>query len=160
MQLYYSQTPNPRKACAVARHCGADVEYIHVDLAKGEHKQPAYLAINPNGKTPALADGDLHFWEAHAIMAYVAYKAGSDLWPSDPVAQIEVTCVCFYLSRAHDILRRAHEILRLAHELLSLAHDILSRAYEILCRAHEILSRAHEILSRAHEIINSCARHN
>ena len=90
MQLYYSQTPNPRKACAVAKYCDANVAYIHVDLAKGEHKSPAYLAINPNGKVPALADGDLHFWEAHAIMAYVAHKAGSDLWPDDPVHQIEV----------------------------------------------------------------------
>jgi glutathione S-transferase len=90
MQLYFAKTPNPRKACAVARHTGADVEFVHVDLTRGEHKQPAYLAINPNGKVPALADGDLHLWEAHAIMAYVALKAGSDLWPDDPVEQIEV----------------------------------------------------------------------
>jgi len=90
MQLYYSQTPNPRKACAVAKYCGLDLDYIHVDLGKGEHKQPAYLAINPNGKVPALADGDLHFWEANAIMAYIAHKAGSDVWPTDAVEQIEV----------------------------------------------------------------------
>ncbi|MCP4315792.1 MAG: glutathione S-transferase family protein [Hyphomicrobiales bacterium] len=90
MKLYYSETPNPRKACAVAKHTGANVEYVHVELARGEHKQPAYLAVNPNGKVPALADGDTHLWEAHAIMAYVAYKAGSDLWPQDPIEQIEV----------------------------------------------------------------------
>ena len=90
MKLYYSETPNPRKACAVAKHTGAPVEFVLVELARGEHKSPPYLAINPNGKTPALADGDIHLWEAHAIMAYVSHKAGSDLWPSDPVEQIEV----------------------------------------------------------------------
>ena len=32
----------------------------------------------------------MHLWEAHAIMAYLALKSGSDLWPDDPVLQIEV----------------------------------------------------------------------
>ena len=40
----------------------------------------------------------------------------------------EVTCVCFYLSCAHDILSRAHELLSRAHELLSRAHDIISQS--------------------------------
>ena len=31
----------------------------------------------------------------------------------------EVTCVCFYLSRAHDILSRAHELISRTHEILS-----------------------------------------
>ncbi|WP_136658153.1 glutathione S-transferase family protein [Nitratireductor sp. XY-223] len=90
MKLYYSETPNPRKPCAVAKHVNAPVEFVRVELAKGEHKTPAYLAVNPNGKTPALADGDVHLWEAHAIMAYLALKSGSDLWPDNPVLQIEV----------------------------------------------------------------------
>jgi glutathione S-transferase len=83
MKLYYAETINPRKACAVARHLNVPVEFVRVDLAKGEHKTPDYLAINPNGKVPTLSDGDTHVWEANAIMCYLARKAGSDLWPSD-----------------------------------------------------------------------------
>jgi glutathione S-transferase len=90
MRLYYSETPNPRKVCAVAKYLNSPVEYVRIELSKGEHKQPDYLAVNPNGKTPALEDGDVKLWEAHAIMAYLAQKAGSDLWPDDPVEQIEV----------------------------------------------------------------------
>ena len=90
MQLYYFETPNTRKPCAVARHLDAPVDFIHVDLAKGEHKAPEFLAINPNGKVPALRDGDTHLWESAAIMCYLAQKAGSDLWPSDPARQIDV----------------------------------------------------------------------
>lgn len=83
MKLYYFETINGQKACAVARHLALPVEFVRIDLAKGEQKSPDYLAINPNGKIPALADGDLKLWEADAIMCHLARKAGSDLWPAD-----------------------------------------------------------------------------
>jgi glutathione S-transferase len=90
MKLYYFDTINPQKACAVARHLNSPVEFIHVDMRKGEHKTPAFLAINPNGKVPAFSDGDFKLWEANAIMCYLAQKAGSDLWPRDERGQIEL----------------------------------------------------------------------
>lgn len=90
MKLYYFQTPNAQKPCAVAKHVGSPVEFVHIDLAKGENKTPDFLAINPNGKIPALEDGDTRLWESHAIMCYLAQKAGSDLWPNDPAAQIDI----------------------------------------------------------------------
>ena len=83
MKLYYYETLNPQKACAVAKYLGSPVELVRVDLAKGENRQPEFLAINPNGKVPALTDGQVKLWEADAIMAYLARKAGSDLLPSD-----------------------------------------------------------------------------
>lgn len=91
MKLYYFETINPQKACAVARYLNSPVEFVRTDLAKGEHKTPGYLAINPNGKVPALVDGDLKLWEANAIMCYLAQKAGSELWPRDAHRQIELT---------------------------------------------------------------------
>ena len=89
MKLYYFETLNPRKACAVARYLGSPVEFVRIDLAKGEHKRPEFLAINPNGKVPAFADGDTKLWEADAIMAYLAKVEGSDLFP-DGNRQIEM----------------------------------------------------------------------
>ena len=83
MKLYYAEVLNPQKACAVARHLNSPVEFVAVDLARGEQRQPDFLAINPNGKVPALTDGDRSLWESNAIMAYLAEKAGSDLWPHD-----------------------------------------------------------------------------
>ena len=90
MKLYYADTLNPRKACAVARYLNSPVDFVHIDMRKGEHKTPAFLAINPNGKVPAFSDGDLKLWEANAIMCYLAQKAGSDLWPRDERGQIEL----------------------------------------------------------------------
>ena len=90
MKLYYAETMNPRKACAVAKYLGSPVEYLRVDLSRGEHRKPEFLALNPNGKVPLLIDGDMHLWESTAIMAHLAVKAGSDLWPSDAASQVEV----------------------------------------------------------------------
>ena len=83
MKLYYSDTLNPRKACAVARHLNAPVDFVWVSLPKGEHKTPEFLAMNPNGKVPVLAHDGGTLWESNAIMGFLARAAGSDLWPSD-----------------------------------------------------------------------------
>ena len=83
MRLYYFETSNPRKACAVARHLALDVEYVRVDLDKLENRDPAYLAVNPNGKVPTLVDGDLILWESDVIMCHMARSVGSDLFPED-----------------------------------------------------------------------------
>jgi glutathione S-transferase len=89
MRLYYAETTNPRKACAVAKYLNAPVEFVHVDLGKGENRTPEFLALNPNGKVPVLETGAGSLWESNAIMCYLARIAGSDLWPSDN-RQIEV----------------------------------------------------------------------
>ncbi len=90
MKLYFADTMNPRKACAAARYLDAPVEFVPVDLGRGEHKRPDFLALNPNGKVPLLVDGDYRLWEANAIMAYLARKAGSDFLPTDDTRLIEV----------------------------------------------------------------------
>jgi len=51
-----------------------DFEATTVNLLAGEHRQPAFLAINPAGKIPALVDGDLVLTESVAIAVYLADK--------------------------------------------------------------------------------------
>ncbi|KAK9805584.1 hypothetical protein WJX72_006460 [[Myrmecia] bisecta] len=53
-----------------------DYEPVHVDLAKKEHKSPAFLQINPLGKLPALVDGDFKLYESGALLLYLADKYG------------------------------------------------------------------------------------
>ncbi|HET9817802.1 MAG TPA: glutathione S-transferase family protein [Rhodanobacteraceae bacterium] len=89
MKLYWSDVLSPRKACAVAKYLESPVDYEYVDLGRGEHKTPEYLAMNPNGKVPTLVDGDRLLWEADAIMCHLAARCDSDLWPTD-ARQIEV----------------------------------------------------------------------
>jgi glutathione S-transferase len=53
---------------------GVDFEAVTVNLAAGEHRQPAFLKINPAGKVPALVDGNLVLTESVAIVLYLADK--------------------------------------------------------------------------------------
>jgi glutathione S-transferase len=83
MKLYYAETLAPRKVCAVVKYLGLPMEYVFLDLKKGEQTAPSYLAINPNGKVPCLVDGDKSLWEADAILCHLAQRAESGLWPMD-----------------------------------------------------------------------------
>lgn len=52
----------------------------------GHLDDPAYLAMNPNGKIPTLVDGNFVLWESNAILRYLAMEYGpsSLLYPADP----------------------------------------------------------------------------
>lgn len=89
MKLYYSDVLSAQKACAAAKYLKSPVEYVYLDLVKGEQKSPAYLAINPNGKVPTLVDATRIIWEADAVMCELAAQAGSSLWPND-ARQIDI----------------------------------------------------------------------
>ncbi|MFI5034521.1 MAG: glutathione S-transferase family protein [Reyranellales bacterium] len=91
MKLYYFDVLSPRKACAVAKYLKLPIEYITVDLTKGEQRAPGYLALNPSAKVPTLVDGAEIIREADAIICYMSDKASAGLWPHDPRRQIDVT---------------------------------------------------------------------
>lgn len=66
-------------------------ELIFVDLAKGEQKQPAYLAINSFGQVPAIDDDGVVLADSNAILVYLAHKYGHGRWlPTDPVGAARV----------------------------------------------------------------------
>ena len=61
------------------------IDYEHVPTHYGaEAKTPEYLAINPNGRVPALVDGDLRLFESTAINLYLTKTYAPALYPSDP----------------------------------------------------------------------------
>src|SRR6516165_2557527 len=86
MQLYHFPSPNPQKVTFALKELGLDCEIVPVDLGKGEHRQPAFLAVNPFGRVPVLVDGGLTLPESHAIIAYLGEKTGR-LWPASPVGR-------------------------------------------------------------------------
>lgn len=91
MRLHdFAFSPNCRKVRALAYELGIQLEFVPVDLPRGAHRTPAFLAINPNGRVPVLVDGELVLWESNAILRYLAGKAGSALVPTDPRAVAEV----------------------------------------------------------------------
>ena len=92
MKLHgFPPSPNTWQVRALAAHIGVPLEFELVDLPKGAARTPAFLAINPTGRTPALVDGDFKLWETLAIMQYIAGKKSSALWPNDPRTRADIT---------------------------------------------------------------------
>jgi glutathione S-transferase len=82
MKLYSNPlSPNCRKVHALVKNFGLELEVETVDLRAGAQRQPWYLAINPNGKVPSLIDGDKTIWESNAILAYLAGRQDTSVWP-------------------------------------------------------------------------------
>ncbi|MGQ9864897.1 MAG: glutathione S-transferase family protein [Pseudanabaenaceae cyanobacterium] len=71
---------NPRSRSNIVRwyleERGLDYDQKLIDLAAGEHLQPAYQQIHPFRKLPALADEGFIVWESGAILLYLAEKTG------------------------------------------------------------------------------------
>ena len=59
---------------AVLEEIGCPYELVKVDIAKGEHRRPAYVKLNPNGRVPTLIDGEKVMFEAAAIVLYLIEK--------------------------------------------------------------------------------------
>ncbi|MBM3540917.1 MAG: glutathione S-transferase family protein [Alphaproteobacteria bacterium] len=88
--LTFPPSTNTRKVQLVAHTLGLPLEIAMVDLTKGEHRRPDFLALNPNGKIPVLVDGKTVLWESSAIMIHIAEKRPNALWPADPAARIDI----------------------------------------------------------------------
>jgi GSH-dependent disulfide-bond oxidoreductase len=87
IDLYTAPTPNGWKASITLEELGLPYTVRPIDLAKNVQKEPWFLAINPNGRIPAIVDraaGDFAVFESGAIMLYLCDKDGSGkLLPRD-----------------------------------------------------------------------------
>jgi GST-like protein len=89
IRLYYHPTPNPAKIALFLEETGLLYEMFPVDTSKGEQHLPAFRAINPNGKVPAIVDTDgpegkeVRVFDSTAILLYLAEKTGKLLGSRD-----------------------------------------------------------------------------
>ena len=82
IRFYFNLAPNPIKVALMLEELGAPYEAVPVDTAKGEQHAPAFRAINPNGKVPAIIDTEgpggreARVFDSSAILLYLGEKAG------------------------------------------------------------------------------------
>src|SRR5688572_21706160 len=93
IDLYTWTTPNGRKVSVLLEELGEKYDVFPINLAEGTQKKPEFLAINPNGKIPAIVDhdakgGPLSVFESGAIMIHLAEKHGRFL-SDEPRARAE-----------------------------------------------------------------------
>jgi glutathione S-transferase len=74
MKLYGSPRTRSDRVAWMLHELGVEHEFVEIDFAKGDHRSPEYLALNPNGKVPVLVDGELVLYESAAICLYLAEK--------------------------------------------------------------------------------------
>jgi len=122
IDLYTWSTSNGRKASIMLEELGADYTVHPIHIGKGDQFTPEYLAINPNGKIPAIVDSDgpggapIAVFESGAILIYLAEKYGQFL-PTEPVARMEVIqWLMFQMGGIGPIFGQVHHFLRAAKE--------------------------------------------
>jgi glutathione S-transferase len=73
-KLTFYHSPNTRSSgtFVLLEELGAEFELKPINMKAGEQRQPAYLAVNPMGKVPALTHGDALITEQVAIFLYLA----------------------------------------------------------------------------------------
>jgi glutathione S-transferase len=106
IDLYAAGTSNGMRARIALEECGLKYNWHPIDLTKGEHKTPQYLALNPMGQIPVIVDNEgpggkkITLSQSSAIMMYCAEKAGKFI-PKDAgqrAAMLEA-----YMSASTDI---------------------------------------------------------
>lgn len=82
IRFYFHPTPNPAKVALFLHEAQLTYELVPVDTSKGEQHAPAFRAVNPNGKVPAIVDTDgpggaeVRVFDSSAILLYLGDKTG------------------------------------------------------------------------------------
>jgi GST-like protein len=101
IQLYSLPTPNGVKVSIMLEELGLAYEPHRIDIMKNENQIPEFLALNPNGKIPAIIDPDgpdgrpIGLFESGAILLYLADKTGRFI-PTDPHGRWETIQWVFF----------------------------------------------------------------
>lgn len=111
IDLYTDSSPNGFKATIALEELALPYRLHHVRIEDGDHRQPAFLALNPHGRIPVITDDEtgITLFESAAILLYLADKTGK-LLPQDTKARWEaIKWLQFHTSSIGPILgQRVH----------------------------------------------------
>jgi GST-like protein len=154
IDLYTWSTPNGRKVSIMLEELGLPYAVHPVDIGKGEQFAPAFLAVSPNNKIPAIVDRDgpggedFAVFESGAILVYLAQKAGSPLLPMEPRACSEtLQWLMFQMGGLGPMLGQAHHFRRFAPEKIPYAIERYSKEAERLYGVMDRRLEGHEWLA-------------
>lgn len=141
IELYTSPTPNGWKASVSLEEMGLPYEVKAIDLSSGDQKKPDFLALNPNGRIPAIVDRDsdnLTVFESGAIMIYLAEKSGRFM-PTDTAGRMNVIqWLMFQMGGVGPMMGQANVFFRYMEEKIPTA---ISRYQNEGRRLFEVLNR-------------------
>ena len=144
IKLYTAATPNGRKVSIFLEEAGLAYATHAMDIHKGDTFDPAFQAVNPNAKIPAIIDPDgpqgapFTLWESGAILIYLAEKTQKFI-PTDPISRYQcLQWLMFQMSGVGPIMGQTHHFLRFAKEDVPYAksryHGETKRIYGVMDR--------------------------
>jgi GST-like protein len=122
IELYTWGTPNGRKVSIMLEECALPYNVHRIDIGKGDQHSPAFLAICPNGKIPAIVDTEgpdgrpMPLFESGAILVYLAGKAGKFLPASLRGKYEALQWLMFQMGGVGPMFGQVHHFVRQAKE--------------------------------------------
>jgi GSH-dependent disulfide-bond oxidoreductase len=142
--LYFWPTPNNFKISIMLEELGVPYHVKFVDIGNGEQFDPAFLAVSPNNKVPAIVDPEgpdgrpLAIFESGAILQYLARKFGA-FYPSSERAKADVDQWLFW--QVGGLGPIAGQIFRLKREPSEHASDSIDRFSKEMARLFGVMDR-------------------
>ena len=127
----------------VAKELGLPYEHIPIEIGEAGARKPEYLAINPNGRLPAIDDEGFALWESLAITLYLAKKhSAGRLYPA--TLQAEATAWQWSLWSVQEVDRGVNIWSLHAVRLPAEERDAARReeALKVLAAPFKVLERA------------------
>lgn len=122
IELHTWGTPNGRKVSVMLEECGLPYSVHRIDIGKGDQFTPAFLALSPNGKIPAILDPDgpdgkpLPLFESGAILLYLSGKTGKFLPSSVRGKYVALEWLMFQMGGVGPMFGQVHHFVRAAKE--------------------------------------------
>ena len=155
IDLYTAATPNGHKVSIALEELALPYTLKVLDFAKNEQKQPAFLAINPNGRIPAIVDhaeDDFAVFESGAILIYLAEKTGQ-LMPADAKGRSRVLqWLMFQMGGIGPMMGQANVFFRYFPEKIQPAIDRYQGESKRLFRVLDGHLKDHEYLAGDYSI--------
>jgi len=129
IDVYSMATPNGHKVHIMLEECALPYRAHNIDIGKGEQFQPAFLAISPNNKIPAITDPNgpdgqpMSLFESGAILIYLASKAGKFLGHTEREKYTVLQWLMFQMGGLGPMLGQAHHFRIYAPEKIAYAVD-------------------------------------
>jgi len=149
IDLYYWPTPNGHKISIMLEECDLEYTVRRVDIGAGDQFDPAFLAISPNNRMPAIIDHDtgISVFEGGAILIYLAEKAGM-LLPAGSAERFEVLQWLFW--QTGGLGPMAGQLSHFVNYVLEdqpYAHNRYSNEYDRLLAVMDVRLRDREFLA-------------
>lgn len=158
IDLYYCPTPNCQKVSIALEELEIAYRVHSVDIVAGDQNDPAYAAICPNRKVPAIVDPQgpgnrpVTLWESGAILLYLAEKSGR-LLSTDPAERAHsYQWLSWQLSYLGPMMGQLHHFVQYAPEPLDYPIERYRREVERLRRLLEQHLAGRDYLAGAYSV--------